>query len=308
MQNLETILQTKNLGKRFKNRWAARDINIEVRRGDVFGFLGPNGAGKSTTMRMMLSLITPTEGEVVIFGKSLKRERERALNSVGGIVEKADFYLYLSAFKNLEIVGALNDGVSRKRIEEVLDLVGLLPRARDKVKTYSHGMKQRLGIAQSLLSDPELVILDEPTNGLDPQGMKEVRDLVLHLARDQKKTIFLSSHLLNEIELVATRMAVINKGEMVVQGNVQQLLDQGEKYVLLRAEPKAKVTAVLRGQKQLVGKFKEKGGAFEVTTDFEMIPLLTKALVNGGVRIHAIIPRRSLEDYFLSITENDTIA
>jgi ABC-2 type transport system ATP-binding protein len=138
--------------------------------------------------------------------------------------------------------------------------------------------------------------------------MKEVRDLVLHLARDQKKTIFLSSHLLNEIELVATRMAVINKGEMVVQGNVQQLLDQGEKYVLLRAEPKAKVIAVLRAQKQLIGKFKEKGGAFEVTTDFEMIPGLTKALVNGGVRIHAIIPRRSLEDYFLSITENDTIA
>jgi ABC-type multidrug transport system ATPase subunit len=308
MQSPETILQTKNLGKRFKNRWAAHDINIEVHRGDVFGFLGPNGAGKSTTMRMMLSLITPTEGEVVIFGKSLKRDRERALNSVGGIVEKADFYLYLSAFKNLEIVGALNNGVSRKQIEQVLDLVGLLPRARDKVKTYSHGMKQRLGIAQSLLSDPELVILDEPTNGLDPQGMKEVRDLVLHLARDQKKTIFLSSHLLNEIELVATRMAVINRGEMVVQGNVQQLLDQGEKYVLLRAEPKAKVIAILRAQKQLVGKFKEKGGAFEVTTDFEMIPRLTKALVNGGVRIHAIIPRRSLEDYFLSITENDTIA
>jgi ABC-type multidrug transport system ATPase subunit len=308
MQTPETILHTQNLGKRFKNRWAARNINIEVHRGDVFGFLGPNGAGKSTTMRMMLSLIEPTEGEVEIFGKSLKRERSRALASVGGIVEKPDFYNYLSAYRNLEIVGALNDGAGRKRIEEVLDLVGLLPRSRDNVKTFSHGMKQRLGIAQALLSDPELIILDEPTNGLDPQGMKEVRDLVLHLARDQKKTVFLSSHLLNEIELVATRMAVINKGEMVVQGEVQRLLDRGEKYVLLKAEPRTKVAAILRREKHLVDKFSVKGDAFEVNADFKKIPLLTRALVNGGVRIHAIVPRRSLEDYFLSITEDDTTA
>jgi ABC-type multidrug transport system ATPase subunit len=308
MQSPEIILHTANLGKRFKNRWAARNINIEVHRGDVFGFLGPNGAGKSTTMRMMLSLIDPTEGEVEIFGKSLKRERSLALASVGGIVEKPDFYNYLSAYRNLEIVGALNDGASRKRIEEVLDLVGLLPRSRDNVKTFSHGMKQRLGIAQALLSNPELIILDEPTNGLDPQGMKEVRDLVLHLARDQKKTVFLSSHLLNEIELVATRMAVINKGEMVVQGDVQELLDEGEKYVVLKAEPKAKVISILRREKDLVDKFSAKGGGFEVAADFRKIPLLAKVLVSGGVRIHAIIPRRSLEDYFLSITENDNVA
>jgi ABC-2 type transport system ATP-binding protein len=306
MQNPETILRTKRLGKRFGNRWAARNIDLEVHRGDVFGFLGPNGAGKSTTMRMMLSLIDPTEGEVEIFGNSLRRHRGRALKSVGGIVEKPDFYLYLTAHRNLEIVGALNDGVTHKRIDEVLDLVGLLPRSRDNVKTFSHGMKQRLGIAQALLSDPELVILDEPTNGLDPQGMKEVRDLVLHLARDQRKTIFLSSHLLNEVELVASRMAVINKGEMVVQGDVQDLLDQGEKYVVLRAEPKVKVMAVLRRHKDVVPKFAPKGDGFEVTTGFENIPMLTKALVNGGVRIHAIIPRRSLEDYFLSITDNDS--
>ena len=308
MLDPDTILRTTNLSKRFKTRWAVHHVNIEVNRGDVYGFLGPNGAGKSTTMRMMLSLIDPTEGEVEIFGKSLRYERERALRSVGGIVEKPDFYLYLSAMRNLEIVGALNDGASRKRIEEVLDLVGLLPRARDTVKTFSHGMKQRLGIAQALLSDPELVILDEPTNGLDPQGMKEVRDLVMHLARDQKKTIFLSSHLLSEVELVATRMAVINKGEMVVQGEVQKLLDRGEQYVFLRAEPKAKVTAILRRHKKLAAKFKEKGEAFEVTMGFENIPSLTKILVDGGVRIHAVIPRRSLEDYFLSITENDVAA
>ncbi len=304
---MELILRTTNLGKRFKDRWAARNINLEVYRGDVFGFLGPNGAGKSTTMRMMLSLINPTEGEVEIFGRSLKRERERALVSVGGIVEKPDFYLYLSARKNLEIVGALNDRASQKRIDEVLDLVGLLPRAKDNVKTYSHGMKQRLGIAQALLSDPQLIILDEPTNGLDPQGMKEVRDLVVHLAHDEKKTIFLSSHLLNEVEMVASRMAVINKGEMVVQGEVQKLLDKGEKFVLLKAFPKELTAATLRRNKKIVTKFSQKGDDFEVFTKFEMIPELTKQLVKAGVRIQAVIPRRSLEEYFLSITESNTV-
>jgi ABC-type multidrug transport system ATPase subunit len=305
MDGSDLILRTSNLGKRFKNRWAAHHINLEIFRGDVFGFLGPNGAGKSTTMRMLLSLIRPTEGEVEIFGRSLRHERDQALASVGGIVERPDFYLYLSALRNLEIVGALNNGASRKRIEEVLDLVGLLPRAHDVVKTYSHGMKQRLGIAQALLSDPELIILDEPTNGLDPQGMKEVRDLVIHLARDQKKTVVLSSHLLNEVEMVATRMAVIDKGEMVVQGDVRKLLESGEQYVILKAEPKKTVAGVLRRARKLVAKYHDRGDAFEVVVDLEKMPLLTRKLVAAGVRIRAIIPRRTLEDYFLAITEGE---
>ncbi len=302
----DSVLRTTNLGKRFKNRWAARNIDLQINRGDVFGLLGPNGAGKSTTMRMILSLISPTEGEVEIFGKSLRRNRSQALGSVGGIVEKPDFYLYLSAIRNLQIAGSLSGGVARKRIDEVLDLVGLLGRARDKIKTYSHGMKQRLGIAQALLSNPELVILDEPTNGLDPQGMKEIRDLIQHLAHDQKKTVILSSHLLNEVEMVATRMAVLNKGELVAQGDVQKLLDQGEKYIILKAEPKKKVSEVLRGMKDKVKKFKVVGDALEVTMQFEHIPLLTRKLVGAGVDIHAVVPRRSLEEFFLSITENDT--
>lgn len=301
---MEPILRTTNLGKRFRNRWAARNINLEIQRGDVFGLLGPNGAGKSTTMRMILSLVNPTEGEVEIFGKSLKRNRSEALESVGGIVEKPDFYLYLSAIKNLEIAGSLSGGVTRKRVEEVIDLVGLLDRARDKVKTYSHGMRQRLGIAQALLTNPELVILDEPTNGLDPQGMKEVRDLVSHLARDRKKTVILSSHLLNEVELVSNRMAVLNRGELVAQGEVQDLLDEGEEYIVLKAEPARKAGAVLHRMKDKVRKFKQAGDTFEVTMDFVDIPLLTKELVAANVKIHAIVPRRSLEDFFLAITGN----
>lgn len=300
----ENILQTHQLGKRYGKRWALKNLDLHVRHGDVYGFLGPNGAGKSTTIRMLLSLITPTTGDIRLFDVSLKHHRSDVLRRVGGIVEKPDFYLYLSAYKNLEIIGALNGGVRSKRIHEVLGLVGLEERAYDRVKTYSHGMKQRLGIAQALLSDPELVILDEPTNGLDPQGMKEVRDLIAHLAHDQKKTIILSSHLLYEIEQVANRMAIINRGELVVEGEVNNLLKEGEKYVVIQAEPREKVVAVLKRQKKIVEKYIEKEDTIEVAMDFASIPALNKIFVQAGVRVQALIPRRSLEDFFLSITEN----
>ena len=300
----EIILQTRNLGKLYKRRWAVHHLDLEVHRGDVFGFLGPNGAGKSTTIRMLLSLIRPTEGEVFLFATSLAKEREQALQSIGGIVEKPDFYGYLSAYRNLEIIGSLNGGTTRKRIEEVLSLVGLSTRARDKVKTYSHGMKQRLGIAQALLSDPELVILDEPTSGLDPQGMKEIRDLIRHLAADRNKTVLLSSHLLNEVEMVANRMAVINKGELVTQGEVATLLELGEKSVTVRGKPLENVRAVLTGFRG-IQKVVQKGEDFQVTIPFEEVPELARALVHGQVDIEALMPRRSLEEYFLSITESD---
>jgi len=299
----ETILLTRQLGKRYGKRWAVKNLNLEVHRSDVFGFLGPNGAGKSTTIRMILSLIKPTEGTTEIFGHSLTSHRLEALRRVGGIVEKPDFYQYLSAYKNLEIISALSGGVKRQRIFEVLDLVGLNGRAKDRVKTYSHGMKQRLGIAQALIADPELVILDEPTNGLDPQGMKEVRDLIVHLSRDQKKTVVLSSHLLNEIELVANRMAIIHKGELVVQGDVNALLDEEEKYVILRAGPRQKVLSVLKRSRRILKNYSEKEGMFEVVMDFALIPELNKALVSAGVQVKALIPRRSLEDLFLSMTD-----
>lgn len=299
----EIVLQTRRLSKRFQRRWAVKDLDLEIMRGDVFGFLGPNGAGKSTTIRMLLSLIRPTSGEIRLFDTPLTMSQHSALRRVGGIVEKPDFYLYLSAVQNLEIVGALYGGVNRQRMMEVLELVGLKDRAFDRVKTYSHGMKQRLGIAQALLSDPELVILDEPTSGLDPQGMKEVRDLILFLARNQKKTIFLSSHILSEIELVANRMAIINRGELIVQGEVSKLLDQGEQYVLIRAEPARKAHAILRRLKKIVRSVTEAGESLKVIMSFDNIPVVNRSLVRGGVAVHAIVPRRSLEDYFLALTE-----
>jgi ABC-2 type transport system ATP-binding protein len=300
----DIILQTRRLGKRYRKRWAVRNLDLAVQRGDVFGFLGPNGAGKSTTIRMLLSLIAPTTGEVELFGYPLRSRRADALKFVGGIVEKPDFYLYLSAYTNLKMIGALMGGVRRERIYDVLDLVGLSNRAGDRVKTFSHGMKQRLGIAQALLSDPQLIILDEPTNGLDPQGMKDVRDLILHLAHDQKKTIILSSHLLHEIELVANRMAIINNGELVMQGDVASLMAQGETSVLLDADPLPRAAAVLKLHKKIVRSFADDGGTLKIAMEFADVPALNEALVRANVRVRALVPRRSLEDFFLSITDH----
>jgi ABC-2 type transport system ATP-binding protein len=189
-----------------------------------------------------------------------------------------------------------------------MDLVGLTSRTADRVKTYSHGMKQRLGIAQALLSDPELVILDEPTNGLDPQGMKEVRDLIVHLSRDRKKTVILSSHLLNEIEMVANRMVIINNGELVVQGDVSALLDEGDKYVVIQAQPQKELIAVLQRQNKIINEYFVKEDTVQLKMDFADIPELNKELVRAGVLVQAIIPKRSLEDLFLSMTEHSNEA
>ncbi|MEX1139714.1 MAG: ABC transporter ATP-binding protein [Bacteroidota bacterium] len=302
------ILQTAGLSKQFKKRFAVRNLDLEVFPGDIYGFLGPNGAGKSTTIRMLLTLIKPTEGDVRLFGHSVLKDRSAALKSVGGMVEKPDFYLYLSAVRNLEIVGALNGGTTAKRIFEVLELVGLKERAHDRVKTFSHGMKQRLGIAQALLSDPELIILDEPTNGLDPQGTKEIRELILTLSRERKKTIVLSSHLLSEIELVANRMGVINRGELVVQGDVKSLLDAGEHHVMINGSPSVRIQKVLASRKSKVRSFRKQGSSFQAVMDLRDVPALVGLLVRNGVKIESVIPRRSLEDYFLSITESSSIA
>ncbi|MBU1298544.1 MAG: ABC transporter ATP-binding protein [Bacteroidetes bacterium] len=301
----EPILQTHNLSKRFKKRFAVSELNIEVERSDVFGFLGPNGAGKSTTIRMLLSLINPTSGKITLFGKNLHKHRGELLKRIGGLVEKPDFYGHLSAYDNLKFIGSLYGGVSRSRIEEVLDIVKLKDRMYDKVKTYSHGMKQRLGIAQALIGNPELIILDEPTSGLDPQGMKEVRELIRTLSSEHNITIFLSSHLLYEIELVSNRMAIINKGKLVIQGDVQELLNSGEHRVQIKAEPHEKAEQVIKSlpSVHLVDGTENRNGVIVVYTPFDNIPALNKVLVDNGVSVSAIIPRRSLEDYFLEMTE-----
>ena len=297
----DIILRTENLSKRFGKRLAVDQLNIAVHRGDIYGFLGPNGAGKSTTIRMLLSLITPTTGSVALFGADVRHDRS-VLARVGGLVERPDFYLYLSAQKNLEIVSALYGDVNRERIAEVLRIVGLADRAKDRVKAYSHGMKQRLGIAQALLPDPELLILDEPTNGLDPQGMKEVRELIRRLNREHGMTIFLSSHLLNEIEQVATRMCILHRGTLVVQGRVRELLSHDRIAVRINTEPADRALELLRGMSGVHDIDLRDDGIHCVMQEADLART-NAALVEAGLAVSGFAPRRSLEDYFLSITE-----
>jgi ABC-type multidrug transport system ATPase subunit len=298
----EIVLITRDLSKKFGERWAAKDLNIEVHRGDVFCFLGPNGAGKSTTIRMILTLLSPTSGSIEIFGKDLQQYRSSVLSRVSGIVEKPDFYGYLSAFKNLEILGSMTCLVRRDEIMESLEKVGLKSRAFEKVKTFSHGMKQRLGIAQALLTKPELIILDEPTAGLDPQGMKEVRELIKRLSRESGMTIFLSSHLLSEVEMVATRMAVIHHGELIAQGSVARLLDrEATDYSIevsslpLAAELLAKLSwlKVLSAENDKIEVRMEPGRSSEVN----------RFLIMNNVEVFSLSPHRTLEDFFLKVTE-----
>jgi ABC-2 type transport system ATP-binding protein len=302
----DIVLRTINLGKQYKSRWAVQGVNLEIHRGDVFGFLGPNGAGKSTTIRMILSLIQPTSGSVEIFGHPLASEREKALGMVSGIVEKPDFYLYLSAFRNMQIAGSLTLGRTpeKGKIMDSLSMVGLASRAFDRVKTYSHGMRQRLGIAQALLCDPRLIVLDEPTNGLDPQGMKEIRELIGRLSSELRMTIFLSSHLLNEVEQVATRMAIINKGKIVVQGKVQELLHSDKNKVFFAVSPLRRSFTILKSILTVKNPIEEGNGITAIVEE-RHIPAVVSRLVEAKCKVFSVAPRRSLEEYFLSVTETN---
>ena len=298
------VIEVRGLTKDFKEIRAVDSLSVNVYRGDVFGFLGPNGAGKSTTIRMLLTLIRPKEGSIKIFGKSLKEDRNDILKDIGAIIENPAFYNYLSAYKNLEILSRMSGReISSNKIMESLETVGLTERSASKVKTYSHGMKQRLGIAQALLHDPELIILDEPTTGLDPQGMKEIRDLIIHLCKEENKTIFLSSHILSEVEQVANRMIIINKGKTVVEGKVQELLDSAEMKVTIEVDD-VKVAGQLikdSGWAEKLLTTNNNKMVFDIKTD--EIALLNKYLVSNNISVSAIVPTRSLEEYFLKITD-----
>ncbi len=299
------VLSIKNLSKTFKEIKAVDGLSFDVQAGEIFGFLGPNGAGKSTTIRMALGLIKPDGGDVEIFSKSVNIQKNGALHGVGALIEEAAFYKNLSARKNLEILARLGGG-SEKRIDEVLDIVRLLPRAESKVKTYSHGMKQRLGIAQALLHEPKLLILDEPTTGLDPQGMKEVRELIVRLA-EEGITIFLSSHLLHEVEQTCAAMAILNRGQLVAAGSVNQLLAETNLFrTEIRARPVDKAKKVLEGL-DFVTQLSVEDKVIKTAVAPTDLSKVTKALVENEIAVDAIVPRTSLEDYFLSLTGEKVI-
>lgn len=300
------VIDVKNLHKKFDDFVAVDNVSFTVNQGDVYGFLGPNGAGKSTTIRMMTTLIKPTSGEINFFGKSLTTDRKNILSRIGSIIEKPDFYLYLSARKNLRILGELSRAdFSNKKLEELLDLVGLLSRADSKVKTYSYGMKQRLGLAQALLHDPEVIILDEPTNGLDPFGMKEIRDLIMYLSKEKGKTIFLSSHILSEVEMIANRMVILNKGKVVVEGVVQELLNASAITVTFEVNSSSKAKETLEKTQWKDSFLRLSEHSITLTLQNKDIPEITKLFVEKSIEITSIIPIRSLEEYFISLTSEE---
>jgi len=291
---------SKTFGRRRKRIEAVKHVTLDIPVGQVYGFLGPNGAGKTTTIRMMLDLIRPTEGDVTIFGQHVRREHG-VLRRVGAIVEGAMFYNFLSGRRNLEVLARTANDLNPKRIDALLEQVGLAHRADQRVKGYSTGMKQRLGLAAALLGDPDLLILDEPTNGLDPEGMHEIRQFIRSLADDHGKTIFLSSHLLGEVEQVCDRVAIINLGEIVREGMVADLLE-GKSRLRVEASPLDRAAAVL-GERWAVS---SNGQWLTIDATREDAPYLVRRLVEQGVDVYQVASQRqTLEEYFLSVVREE---
>jgi ABC-type multidrug transport system ATPase subunit len=300
---MSSVIRVTGLTKQFSGLRAVDSLSFSVSEADVYGFLGQNGAGKSTTIRMLLTLIAPTAGDIEIFGMNLRTHRREILRRVGAVVERPDLYLYLSAYENLSLFAKMS-GIrpTTRLLMQQLEQVGLAERAQSKVKTFSQGMKQRLGIAVALVHDPDLVILDEPTNGLDPQGIADIRNLILHLSGHLKKTLLVSSHLLSEMELIAGRMLIIDKGKKVVEGSKAELFDPAQTVVELDSVDPDRTEALLRDAGWQSFKAERRGGSFLFTMDRNQIPALTRDLAELGVQVLAIRPRHSLEDYFLSLT------
>jgi len=308
LQYMSLIAEAKALSKQFGKHTAVDDLSFSIQEGDIYGFLGENGAGKSTTIRMLLGLIYPTSGSVYIKGTEFNNSKRHLLQHVGAIIERPDMYGYLSGWDNLKIFATMSKaGIPASRLHEVLEIVGLKGREKDKVKAYSQGMKQRLGIAIALVHSPDLLILDEPTNGLDPQGIAEMRKLILHLSQDHGKTILISSHLLYEIEQVASRILIVHKGKKMVEGPAAELLNPDETLIEVQLMHSENIKTKLGGTQW--GKFITNTAGDELV--FKMhpqhIPALNRWLVESGAQVQQLRSKHSLEAYFLSLT-NDTAA
>ncbi|ANB57932.1 ABC transporter family protein [Anoxybacillus sp. B7M1] len=303
---MNPLLQLKNVRKDIGSKTIIHDLSLEVFAGEVFGFLGPNGAGKTTTIRMIVGLMDITSGEVLINGIDVAKNFEKAIRYVGAIVENPEMYKFLTGYQNLLHYARMTSGVTKDRIDEVIKLVGLEHRIHDKVKTYSLGMRQRLGLAQALLHRPSLLILDEPTNGLDPAGIREIRDYLRKLAREEGLGIVVSSHLLSEMEMMCDRFAIIQHGKLVTIEAVQELSKQAQK-VLWIVDPIEKAAQVVQ-ERFPHYHVQQSGQGIEVDIDYHDIPKLNAALVAEHVQVYGIqVLAKSLEERFLEMTGGNEI-
>ncbi|OMF15171.1 ABC transporter ATP-binding protein [Paenibacillus amylolyticus] len=317
-QQYDSVLSVQNLKKRIGRKWIIKDVTFDVKPGEIFGFLGPNGAGKTTTIRMLVDLIKPTEGKIKVCGYDVNRDPERALKYVGSIVENPEVYTYLTGWENLEHFARMQPGVDNERIQEVVDIVRLDQRIHDKVRTYSLGMRQRLGIAQALLGRPRLLILDEPTNGLDPKGIKELRVFIKQLA-SEGMAVFVSSHLLSEIQLLCDRVAIISAGRVLAVGGVSELIEDHSKLAIWHVSPLDQGKKMLQDAGiALVGRPADVMddtivaglGPNAVVAEMheDRIPDMVQQMVQAGVQVEGVQRiQPTLEQLFLKMTEGESI-
>jgi len=298
---MKPIVELKHLSKTIKGKQIIKDLNIELYPGQITGFLGPNGAGKTTTIRMMTGLMKPTDGEVIIDGISLSQNFEKAISKVGVIVENPEMYKYMSGYKNLLHFARMHSNVSKERINEVVRLVGLENRINEKVATYSLGMRQRLGLAQALLHHPKFLILDEPTNGLDPAGIREFREHLRTIAKQENVSIFISSHLLAEIELVCDRIAVIKSGELI---DIREMTAEQQSTYYIEVEQPCE--EILKEQNY---KYEKHSKGYLVVIERNAVPKMISRLTTEGIDIYCVQQHhQSLEDQFLEMTGGGQIA
>jgi ABC-type multidrug transport system ATPase subunit len=298
------IVEIRDLHKSFKKFKALSGVNLTINQGEIFGLLGLNGAGKSTTIRCLLTLIKPSSGEILYKGQNIKNCRSTFLRQVGCIVEKPDFYISLTAYTNMKLSSYMyNMSPDKNRIFEILKLVGLEGKEYVKAKTYSQGMKQRLGIALALLHDPEIIILDEPSNGLDPRGMLELRQLIFRLKNEFHKTIIISSHILSEVELLVDSLIIIDHGKNIIQGSAKELLSSDNMLVTIESPEQERLAAVLK-ESSYAGQIETlEDQSLTIRAPKEQLPDLHRFLVNSGLPIHNFYTRKKLEDLFLKLTE-----
>ncbi len=297
------MLHTQGLTKAYGKRLAVNNLNLDVTRGEIFGFLGPNGAGKTTTIRMLLNLMKPTSGEIELFGQQLHRYAPRLLSRVGALIEQPAFQSYLTGYDNLVAVGGYTGGVPAQRVKEVLEIVGLAERGRDRYSTYSLGMRQRLGVGAALLTDPELIILDEPGNGLDPAGIVEMRELIRRLGA-LHKTVFLSSHILAEIRQVCTRIGIIRQGRMIAVGAVDDLLNTTSRWEVETSNP-AEVRQLIEKIPIVRAVTIEQGRVLIDAPDLRGRDLIYYLARNGQWPESVHRQANDLESIFLEITEQE---
>ncbi|WP_459480027.1 ABC transporter ATP-binding protein [Clostridium saccharoperbutylacetonicum] len=301
---MNPVLLLDNVSKRIKNKEIVKGISFSITEGEVLGFLGPNGAGKSTTLRMIVGLSSPTSGKILIDNHDITKDYVNAMSQVGCIIEGPDMYNYLSGLENLKMLGSMNKNVTSDDINKAIQLVGMQNRINDKVSTYSLGMKQRLGLAQALIHKPKLLILDEPTNGLDPSGINEFRNIIKNLSKKENIAVLISSHLISEVELMCDKVAIVKNGTLIKYSKVSELINEQEVFFVLNNNEKG--LEFLKNNWNIDGFLKD--GRIEAKVDLSKLEEINLSLIKEGIKIKFVNTKhKTLEDLFLSLTEEDTM-